>query len=100
MDTRFLILDTEEDSLVEVEHGAFTVGIREFGGVGYVVGVLVDEEEYLCGLYPTLDEAQQAVTDLMTFTPTAENSAFVSPPPSEPATALEVLTAVNAGAVL
>ena len=95
MDKRFLILDTEGDSLVEVQRGAFTVGIRELSGVAYLVGVLVDDEEYLGGLYPSLDEAQQAVEMLMTFKPSAKNNAYQFPPPSEPVSSLEVLSVLK-----
>ena len=95
MDKRFLILDTDGEPLTEITRGAFTVGIRELSGVAYLVGVLVGEEEYFGALYPSLGEAQQAIQLLMTFKPTAKNNAYQFPQPSEPVTALEVLSTLT-----
>ena len=89
---RFLILDTDGDVLVEVQRGAFTVGITEVVSVNsYLVGVYANETEYLGGLYPSLGEAQQAIAGLMTFKPSPKNNAYQFPQPSEPVSALEVL---------
>ena len=94
----FAILNQDEEVLCDVVPGAFTVGVREFCGY-YLVGVFADGDEYLCGLYRELDEATAAVSQLMTFEPTDTDTAFLFPTAAEPVSALEVLTAVNAGVI-
>lgn len=96
----FAILNQDEEVLCDTQRGEFTVGIREIVGVGYLVGVFYDGDEYLCGLYRELDEATAAVSQLMTFEPTDTDTAFLFPSASEPVTALEIVDVMNAQGVI
>ena len=92
----FAVLNQDEELVCDVVPGAFTVGVREIVGVGYLVGVFYDGDEYHCGIYRELDEANEAVSEVLSFEPNKETNAFMFPLPSEPVTALEIIDAFAA----
>ena len=92
----FAVLNQDEELVCDVVPGAFTVGIREIVGVGYLVGVFSDGDEYHCGIYRELDEATEAVSEVLSFELNKETNAFMFPLPSEPVTALEIIDAFAA----
>lgn len=92
----FAVLNTDEELVCDVVRGAFTVGIREIVGVGYLVGVFYDGDEYHCGIYRELDEATEAVSEVLSFEPNKDATAFMFPKPTEPVTALEIIDAMSA----
>ena len=94
----FAVLNMDEELVCDVVSGAFTVGVREICGY-YLVGVFSDGDEYLCGIYRELEEATEAVTELMTFEPSKDVTAFMFPLPTEPVTALEIIDAMSAQGV-
>ena len=96
----FAILNQDGEVLCDVQPGAFTVGVREFCGDYFLVGVFYDGEEYYCGIYRELDEATAAVSQLMTFEPTDTNTAFLFPTASEPVSGLEIVDVMNAQGVI
>lgn len=91
----FAVLNQDEELVCDVVSGAFTVGVREICGY-YLVGVFADGDEYHCGIYRELEEATEAVTELMTFEPSKDVTAFMFPKPTEPVTALEIIDAMSA----
>ena len=86
----FAVLNQDEELVCDVVPGEFTVGVREICGY-YLVGVFSDGDEYHCGIYRELEEATEAVTELMTFEPSKDANAFIFPLPTEPVTALEII---------